>query len=397
MADSLIGRTLGQYRVESELGRGQHSTVYKAWQVSLERHVALKVLRHYDKQTLVKFQNEARLTAQLMQRRVPNIRRVYEVGQTKDGYLYVALEYVEDSLRNLLRRAKDRNYRLKPQAAAELLQPIARALDAMHRQGWVHLDVKPQNILIRKGGGALLADLGIAQRRGAQTHACTPVYASPEQAAGDRPVGPWSDIYSLGVVLYEMVAGHPPVRGDQDLVLLTQHLEVTPPSPRKVNPGLSVNQEQAIYKALEKSPSDRFDTATDLIQAILDSEPAKSKMVRTPDAIPSPRSGRPPRWAVVSLVVMLVLVIVVLAVWALWPREPVGVPLPTKAPAKTSRPTAASTASETPTAIPATRTFMPTIQPTSTLAPTLTRTPKPSATLTLEPTLALTATASPGP
>lgn len=397
MADSLIGRTIGQYKVEAVLGRGQHSTVYKAWQPSLERHVALKVLRHYDQQTLVKFQNEACLTAQLVQQGVPNIRRVYEVGQTNDGYLFVALEYVEDSLQNLLRRVQDRSYRLKPQAAAELLQPIGQVLDAIHSLGWVHLDIKPQNILIKQGGRALLADFGIAQRRGAQTHACTPVYASPEQASGDRPVGPWSDIYSLGVVLYEMVAGHPPVRGDQDIVLLTQHLEVTPPSPRKVNPGLSASQEQSIYKALAKSPQDRFETASDLIEAMMVSEPILSSVIKTPGSILGSTSRRMPRWVVISLIVVLVLAIMALVAWVLWPRLPYGVPSPTQGPTMTIAPTAAPTVSKMATTAPATRTPAPTARPTSTLAPTLTRTPRPSPTPTSESTPTLAATASPEP
>jgi serine/threonine protein kinase len=336
MAESLIGQEIGRYGVVDELGRGQHSTVYRAWQPSLERYVALKVLQgrvpdpgpaaigpagYTDRETLDKFQAEARLTAQLIQEGVPNIRQVYEVGQTANGDLFVALEYVEDSLRNLLQRAREHNRRFKPVAAARLLQPIAQALDAIHSLGWVHLDIKPQNILIAKGGRAILADFGIAQRRGMRTHACTPLYASPEQAAGDRPVGPWSDIYSLAVVLYEMIAGHPPVRGEQDIVLLSQHLSVKPPSPRRVNPALTPGQERALLKALAKSPKERFRTASELIQAMMVQEPGLSSTAKTPSRLLKPGSGRArrkPRLVLALVIIIVFLVALFLVGSVLW-------------------------------------------------------------------------------
>jgi len=372
MAESLIGREIGQYKVAAELGRGQHTTVYRAWQPSLERYVALKVLRRYDEATLAKFQTEARLVAQLVQQGVPNIRQIYEVGQTADGYLFVALQYVEDSLRNVLRRAKARSRRFRPEAAARLLKPVAQALDATHSLGWVHLDIKPQNILITRSGRAVLADFGIAQRRGMVTQACTPAYASPEQAAGDRAVGPWSDIYSLGVVLYEMVAGRPPVRGDQDIVLLTQHLEVRPPSPRKVNAHLIAGQERAIFKALAKSPTERFETAGELIAALLEPEPFLSSVIKTPSALLGTTSRRVPRWLLLGLVLLLVAALAVAAVWLLRPGLPAFVP--------TSAPTAVVV-----TATPAAPTLAPptgtprlptaTVPPTSTMLPTATLAP----------------------
>jgi serine/threonine protein kinase len=417
MAVSLIGCMLGQYKVVAEVGRGQHSVVYKAWQPFLERHVALKVLHQHDRETLQKFQAEARLTAQLIDQDVTNIRQVYEVGQTADGYIFVALEYVEESLRNVLTRGQKHKRRMNPAAAARLLVPIAQALDAIHSRGWVHLDIKPQNILITTDGRALLADFGIAQRRGMLTHACTPTYASPEQAAGDRPVGPWSDIYSLGAVLYEMVAGHPPVRGDQDFVLLNQHLEATPPSPRKVNPQLTVSQERAIFKALAKSPKDRYRTASELIEAMLSPETFLTSVVQTPRLVAGQTSGwlqRIPRLAVVSGLVVLLLAVLVgaaLLVWALWPRLPVStqtatwsatvatveigtstpspsaastaLPVVTRSP--TARPTPSSTASPT-RSLTATVTLAPTRLPTRrAVTPSPTGTTGPAATSSVSP------------
>lgn len=390
MVQSLAGRDLGRYRVLIELGRGQHSTVYKAWQPSLDRYVALKVLEHYDQEVLAKFQAEARLTAQLIQMGAPNIRQVYEVDQAADGRLYVALEYVADSLRSVLVRAQRQNHRLRPEAAARLLEPIAAALDAIHRLDWVHLDIKPENILITSDGRAVLADFGIAQRRGALTHACTPAYASPEQAAGDRPVGPWSDVYSLGAVLYEMVTGHPPVRGDQDIILLTQHLEVKPPSPGRVNPDLTPGQERALYRAMAKAPSERFPTAGDLIQALLDSQRTPRAMsLRTPVRGAMPAAGRKQGRLGLGLVLVLVLVVLLAAALFLagrmmWGGPAAGAPTATVAagslPAPTTESPSAATVGPTRSMPSPTATKLP----TATLAPTRTRTPRPTATATPE-------------
>jgi serine/threonine-protein kinase len=363
--------------------------VYRAWQLSLGRWVALKVLRQGDQKTLQKFQAEARLTAHLVQQGVPHVRQVYEVGQTPDGLLFVALEYVDDSLRNMLRSAQERGRLPSPLAACKLLRPVAQALDALHRLGWVHLDIKPENILISQRGGAMLADFGIAQRRGAQTHACTPAYASPEQAAGDRPVGPWSDIYALGVVLYEIVASRLPFQGEQDIVLLNQHLEMDPQSPRKCNPKLTSSQAQAILRALDKSPQKRQRTAGELVEALVPSGTLASGVFRATGLVLDQPSGwfhRIPRSALAAVLAILILAALSLLGWALW-RAPSSDTPPTTASA-TLPPTMPSTT--TPSAAPtrpptATATPNPTEPPTSTLAPTLTRTPRPTATNTPTP------------
>ena len=389
MAESLMGTTVGQYQVLAELGRGQHSAVYKAWQQSLERHVALKVLRHSDETTLRKFQAEARLTARLIEDGVPNIRRVYEVGQTTGGDLFVSLEYVKDSLRSLLRRFSAQGRRISPAAAAGLLQPLGDALDALHKLGWVHLDIKPQNILISSDGRSVLADFGIAQRQGTQTHACTPTYASPEQAAGDQPVGPWSDIYSLGAVLYEIVTGHPPVRGDIDIVLLNQHLEVTPPSPRKANPSLSADQERAIMRALAKAPEERYRTAGELLEDLFRGATERSSLADTPSLIAGTVSSwtrRPPRPVLIGGIVVAMLALLVLVSLAIGQLGPFGTP--------GSEVTVTLTLLPTATPAPTTNIRQPTVVvgptstrvPTATLAPTYTRVVRPTATPFPSPT-----------
>jgi serine/threonine-protein kinase len=400
MAKSLIGRTIDQYRVVGELGRGRYSVVYKAWHQSLERYVALKVLQRGDESTFKKFQTEARLTAYLIQEGAPNVRQLYKVGRTPEGYLFVALEYVEDSLANVLQRAKAGQHRSDPAAAARLLKPVAEALDAIHSLGWVHLDIKPQNILINGRGVAMLADFGIAQRQGASTAACTPAYASPEQAAGDRPVGPWSDVYALGVVLYEMIAGQLPVRGDQDIVLLLQHLEQTPPSPRSVNARLGPEQEKALFKALAKAPQSRFRSAGEFIQA-MQPDALDVSGIQDPEREREPRSKRRRKIAYLLLgiaALVLFLALIGLIGWLLWPQLAAGPVVETGTAQATEAPVVINTETVAPpsgtvTVVPKpSRAPTDTRPPTATLAMTSTWTPIPTPRPTREATATATAT-----
>ncbi len=407
MQTSLIGRQLGQYEVLTRLGRGQHSLVYKAWQKNLQRYVTLKVLYRCDETTRQKLQEEALLTANLIQRGAANIRQIYEVGQTADGYLFVALEYVEESLYSVMGRAKRRRGFVNAAAAARLLMPVAQALDAVHSMGWVHLDIKPQNILISSMGRAILADFGIAQRRGMRTHACTPIYASPEQADGDRPIGPWSDIYSLGVVFYELVTGRPPFQAELDLVVLNKHLTEAPPPPRTINPGLTGSQERAILKSLAKAPGDRPPTARSLLEGMLPSRGFVSGVFDASSDVLRRTFGwtrHVPRVAVVGGLVLLLLAAIFVVGWAVWPQLAPG------AVSEEASPTASPSAVPT-TALPSptvqepvveptpTVTPSPTAWPTSTLAPTPTptRTPRPRPTRTPSPTPEATGTAGAGP
>lgn len=321
---SLVGRTLGQYQIVSELGRGQRAVVYQAWQTNLERHVALKVLTNGDTATLRKLEIEAQRTAQLIQQEVPNLRRVYEVGRTTEGDLYVALEFVDDSLQNRLRMDRERCRRFSPGAAVRLLRPVAEALDAMHRLGWVHLDIKPQNILISRNGRAVLADLGIVQRVGASTGACTPAYASPEQADRHQPVRPQSDVYSLAVVVYEMLTGSLPFQAEHELALLNQHLVAEPPSPRMLNPGLGAREERALLKALSKAPEQRQKTATALLDSLLPdgSLSAARGGVQSHARAESAGASRPiRRRLLLCLIAALAVLVTVVAGMALWPRR----------------------------------------------------------------------------
>lgn len=322
MASALIGRQLGQYHVVAELGRGQHAIVYRAYQPALERYVALKVLHRSDKATRKKLQAEALLTAELIERGATNIRQIYEVTQTADGHLFVALEYAEDSLDGILARARQQGKTISPAAAVALLAPVADALDAVHRMGWVHLDLKPQNVLIRGPRRSLLADFGIARQRGLTTRACTPLYASPEQADGSRPVGPWSDVYSLGTVLYHMMTGRPPFQADLDLVVLNKHLTENPVPPRSINRNLTPDQERVLLKALAKSPGDRPASASALLAALAPRDSRVSPVMAIPSGTRRTTTGRKRRvrrTVAIVLLVALVLGILMLLAWVLWP------------------------------------------------------------------------------
>lgn len=406
MATSLIGRQLGQYEVLARLGRGQHSIVYKAWQKNLQRYVTLKVLYRCDETTRHKLQEEALLTANLIERGAANIRQIYEVGQTADGYLFVALEYVEESLHSVMERAKRHRGCINAAAAARLLMPVAQALDAVHSMGWVHLDIKPQNILISSMGRAILADFGIAQRRGMRTHACTPTYASPEQADGDRPIGPWSDIYSLGVVFYEMVTGRPPFQAELELVVLNKHLTEAPPPPRTFNPTLSGSQERAILRSLAKSPADRPQTARDLLQAMLPTRGLVTGVIDLSGNLVRRTAcwaRRLPRAALVGALLLLLVATLFGLGWGLWPQLPFGAASevsPTPTPTSTTLPTTVVPSPTTPEYVvepTVTGTPSPTARPTSTLAPTPTRTPRPRPTRTPSPAPAVAGTAGAGP
>jgi serine/threonine protein kinase len=266
--NNLIGYTLGQYRIVDQIGEGGMASVFRAYQASLNRYVALKVLPPiHAKQPgfSERFRREAEAVASLNH---PNILPVYDFGQ-EDGYSYIAMRFVEGA-RTLKEEMAER---LSLGRAADLIGQIAAALDCAHRQGIVHRDVKPANVLM-DGDWALLTDFGLARMTeasvkltGSGVGVGTPAYMSPEQGQG-LEIDHRSDIYSLGVILFEMLTGKIPHDAETPFAIVLKRVTEPLPMPRAVNPAIPEAVERVILKALAREPGDRFASAGDLAQAL---------------------------------------------------------------------------------------------------------------------------------
>ena len=271
-----------RYRLDRELGQGGMATVYLAEDLKHSRKVAIKVL-HPELSAVIggdRFLTEIKVTANLQH---PHILGLIDSGIVTDGHpersegsrglLYYVMPYVSgESLRNRLTREKQ----LPIDDALRLAKEVASALDYAHRQGVVHRDIKPENILLQDGS-ALVADFGIAlavQQAGGsrmtQTGMSlgTPAYMSPEQAMGERDIGARSDVYALGAMTYEMLAGEPPFMGANSQAIVAKVLTETPRPLRLARPNVSPAVEHAVLTALQKLPADRYGSAKDFADAL---------------------------------------------------------------------------------------------------------------------------------
>jgi serine/threonine protein kinase len=267
MEEALVGQTLGGYRLVSRLGQGGMATVYKAYEPALDRYVAIKVLPQFfanDPVFVQRFRREAKAVAQLNH---PNIVPIYSYGESA-GITYIAMQFVMgDTL-------KHDGQKFSFDESLRLLAPVARALGYAHQRGIVHRDVKPSNILLTEGNWPVLADFGLAlmaQVSGKLTASGvgmgTPMYMSPEQGQGGK-VDHRTDIYSLGIVLYEMITGDVPFRADTPMAIVIKHISSPMPVPRQVNPDIPDYLEAIILKATAKNPEDRYQTADEMAVAM---------------------------------------------------------------------------------------------------------------------------------
>lgn len=264
--DSLVGKVIGNYQVQRELGRGGMGVVYKAHEQSLQRVVALKVLPPHlaaDPNFVKRFEREARAVASLTH---PNIVTIFAVG-SHDDYHFMAMEYVKGNTIDQIVREKGR-YGIRE--AVEIVQQAADALAEAHRNDVIHRDIKPHNIMIDQAGRVKVMDFGLAKLMSGRTEITatgtymgTPSYMSPEQCQGHE-LDPRTDIYSLGIMLYEMLAGTPPFKADTPLAVMRKILDDPMPSLTAAAPAAPYEVECILSKMTAKDANARYASADDL-------------------------------------------------------------------------------------------------------------------------------------
>lgn len=390
--ENLTGKQFGAYHIVGPLGAGGMAAVYKAYQPGIDRYVALKVLpRQFatDPQFFGRFEQEAKVLAKLQH---PHILSVYDYGQS-DGYTYIVMPFVESGdLADILRM---RSKHLPLPEIGQIIAQVGDALDYAHAQGVIHRDVKPGNILVDKRGNCLLTDFGIAKILEGSTDSLTvtggvigtPSYMSPEQGMGKKLDGR-SDIYALGIILYQMVTGEVPFKAETPMAVMIKHINDPLLSPRDLNPNVPEAIERVTLKALAKRPEDRYETAGEMVKSLqqaISLSASANKVVAAPETLqltalrqtaekpkllpeaaaqPAPPPTRQANvspmmlWGLIGATVVILLGIVV---GVLWLRQPSGEsrPLPGQdaaAPAQTlpqpSLPTSAPPPAEQDVATP---------------------------------------------
>jgi serine/threonine protein kinase len=425
MQDPLIGRQLANFRIERLIGRGGMAQVYYGWDVNLQRPVAVKVIdTRYrgDPAYARRFVLEARTVATW---RHDNILQVYYADE-QEGLYYFAMEYVDglDLGEILARYAASRQ--LVPLAdVLRIGRAIASALDYAHQRGVIHRDVKPTNVMVGKDGRVTLTDFGLALdvQQGTQGETFGSArYIAPEQARRSASAVPQSDLYSMGVILFEMLTGSVPFDDPSPTAVALQHVTLAPPAPTAINPSLSPAVEGVLLKALRKSPQERYQTGWQLmddveralgspelelasIPSALSPTSVAEQVARRHDrtgGIPPERalsrSGlsrmRPWQVVVMGLALFLCLTALLTGAILLWSQKdtelPADVAVPTEGPAAITRPPIVATA--TPEVVAPTG--MSPVTPSAVATATSTR-PAPTAAPTAGPTGPPSPTAQP--
>ena len=343
LRDQLQSGLADRYRLDRELGRGGMATVFLAHDLRHKRPVALKVLHPELGQTLgsERFQREIDTVARLQH---PNILTVHDSGET-GGHLWFTMPFVEgESLRDRLRR----ELQLPVEVALRIATDAARALQYAHDHGVIHRDIKPENLLLTTDGSTLVADFGIARALGPGKERLTetglsvgtPTYMSPEQAVGDQQLDARTDVYSLGTVLYEMLAGEPPFTGATAQTVIAKRLRGEIPRVRQVRPNVPESVELALSQALAPLAADRFVTAAEFARALLSTTSTPARIPSTQSADEDARSRPWVPMAAAALVLGTLIVVGVLVPW----RRDAGVPTPSGlATSQTTLPRALST------------------------------------------------------
>src|SRR5512135_951788 len=287
----LEGLTLGKYQLREQLGHGGMASIYRAYHPQLDRFVAVKTLRGElvdDPEFLARFQREAKIVAAL---RHANIVQVYDADVQDDIY-YMVMELLEGD--TLKARLTDYRAHEEPMPLGEAVRVMLDVLDGLayaHGEGMIHRDLKPANIMLTKRGQAVIGDFGIAQMVGGTRHTLSGAlmgtlnYMAPEQGMQNQSDAR-SDLYSLGIVLYEMLTGKPPFDADTPLAILMKHVNEPLPMPPTTNVVIPEAFERILLKVLSKSPDDRYQTAEEMAQAIRAA--AEEAAIQLPDRISLP-------------------------------------------------------------------------------------------------------------
>ncbi|MFL5629430.1 MAG: protein kinase domain-containing protein [Ktedonobacteraceae bacterium] len=279
-------RRLGKYELQEQLGQGGMAEVWKALDTQLQRYVAIKLLHanlKEDPHFIARFEHEAQLIASLHH---PNIVQIHDFqiasSEQEGAIAYMVMDYVEgQTLADYIHHTSSLGNFPSPTEIVQLFTSIGLAVDYAHQQGMIHRDLKPANILLDKRntmrnpmGEPILTDFGLARLLASPSSATmtatqlgTPLYIAPEQVTGQAG-NERSDIYSLGIILYEMTTGTVPFRGESPTVVMSQHLNATPPSPSLINPNIPPALEMVIMHCLAKDPAARFSSASSLAAAI---------------------------------------------------------------------------------------------------------------------------------
>lgn len=293
--DPLLGKQLGDYKILGLLGQGGMARVYRGYDENLARYAAVKVFDTYlvaDDELAeyqARFQREARAIARL---RHPQIVGVYQFGQS-DNLHYMAMVFIEGrDLRYILKEHAAHNTRMSFIDILRIITDVASALDYAHREGVIHRDVKPSNIMVMADGHAILTDFGLALNVPEGTIGTTfgsVHYIAPEQAVSSARAVPQSDLYSLGVVLYEMLTGRVPFEDASAMSVALKHLSDTPPLPSQLNPEIAPAVEAMVMRSLDKEPKERYQNGSDMVRALeiafgmTDEDELTRKLMALPD------------------------------------------------------------------------------------------------------------------